>query len=151
MSMFTNSLKTEWLDGKKWRVTESYRFYSGDYLSGLYVEVPEGFITDLASIPRLLHWLVPKVGKDSAASVMHDVIYRTGVMTSSVIVDGVEHVVDTPVSQGMADSMFHQAMVALKVGRWRRKILYHGVSIFGWIAWNRYREELNAERTETTK
>ena len=150
MGEFTNSLKTEWLDNGKWRVTESFRFYSGEPGSSIFVEVPEGFITDLASVPRALRWMVPKVGKDSMASILHDRLYLTGAMSASAVVDGVEHVSDSAISRSMADGMYHQAMKALKVGRWRRKALYHAVSVFGWIRWNELRKAGMGKATETT-
>lgn len=151
MSSFTGSLKTEWLDGRRWRVIETFRFYSGEPETSLFIEVEKGFVTDLASIPKALRWLIPKVGRDSAASAVHDVAYRTGYVKTAHVIDGVEHVEKTPVSRGVADSIYHQALVASKVGLWRRKVLYHGVSTFGWIAWNTYRKQGYGLSTETTK
>ena len=150
MNRFTGALKTEWLDGRRWRVIESYRFYSGEAGTSIFVEVPRGFITDLASIPRAIRWLVPKVGRDSAASAVHDVLYRIGAVITAIEVEGIEHTSSTPISRGVADSIYHQALVASKVGAWRRKLLYHGVSTFGWIAWNRYRKNGYGTATETT-
>lgn len=150
MTGFTNSLKTEWLDNGKWRVTESFRFYSGEQGSSIFVEVPEGFVTDLASVPRALRWLVPKVGKDSMASIVHDRLYATGTMSAANIVNDNEYLSDSAISRSMADGMYHQAMKALRVGRWRRIALYHAVSAFGWVAWNRYRNAGKGMATETT-
>jgi hypothetical protein len=38
--------------------------------------VPAGFRTDLASVPRLLTWLVPKAGVHNRAAVVHDYLCR---------------------------------------------------------------------------
>jgi hypothetical protein len=48
--------------------------------------VPAGFVTDLASVPRPVLWLVPRSGRYTLAAVLHDwlctVGIRTGVVTS---------------------------------------------------------------------
>uniref|UniRef100_A0A6M3L846 DUF1353 domain-containing protein n=1 Tax=viral metagenome TaxID=1070528 RepID=A0A6M3L846_9ZZZZ len=41
------------------------------------VVVPKGFCTDLASIPRVLGFALPAVGKYDYAAVVHDYLYRT--------------------------------------------------------------------------
>lgn len=41
--------------------------------SGLFITVPDGFVTDLASIPRWLHWLVNPFDPATApAAIVHD-------------------------------------------------------------------------------
>lgn len=37
--------------------------------------VPEGFVTNFASVPRLLWWLIPPAGRAANASVVHDFMY----------------------------------------------------------------------------
>ena len=146
MSTFTSSLKTEWMpDGNHWRVIESFEFHSGEPYSGLFVRVPEGFVTDLASIPVGVRWLIPKAGKNAQAAACHDVLYKTGVMIMRVA--AVENQV--PVSRAMCDSMMYQAMRALGVKVWRREMIYRGLQVGGWMAWNRLRK--NAVRTDTTR
>lgn len=136
--------------GKLWRVVEPFRFYSGARNSNLFVDVPGGFESDLASIPRAVRWLIPKVGKDAQGAVVHDMAYRTGQMSASVVVDGQEYVQAVPISRGMADSLYHQAMIALKVKRWRRKAIYYGLIAGGWVRWNQLRAADIGVATETT-
>jgi hypothetical protein len=49
-------------------------------------EVPPGFLTDFATVPRLVVWLVPRFGRYTAAAILHDWLctegLRTGVVTS---------------------------------------------------------------------
>lgn len=138
MSHFTSALKTEWLpDGKNWKVLETFEFHSGEAESGLFVRCKEGMVTDLASIPLIIRWLVPKVGKDAQGAVVHDQVYRDGFML--IRIGAVEKHV--PVSRSMADGIYWQAMKALKVQRWRREAIYRGLQIGGWVVWNKYREE----------
>jgi len=64
MSSFTNELKvkpTE--DGKMWILLEDFEYYLGDLDSGVSIKVPAGFITDFASVPQFLWWILPPFGK----------------------------------------------------------------------------------------
>lgn len=146
---FTNSLKTEWVDvdGKLlWRVTESYEFHSGEFDSGLFIGVPEGFVSDLASIPFGARWLIPKAGKMAQAAVCHDKCYRDGTMT--IRID--DKTKDIAVTSGMADSMMYQAMIALKVKKWRRVLVFRALKLGGWYRWNQLRKANIGTKTETT-
>ena len=39
------------------------------------IEVPEGLITDLTSVPRLLRWIIGRVGPWLEAAIVHDYLY----------------------------------------------------------------------------
>lgn len=132
--------------GKHWRVVEAFEFHSGEYGSGLFVLVPEGFVTDLASIPIGVRWLIPKAGKNAQAAVIHDHIYQSGTMLIRVQ----ESIKEVPVSRGIADAMMYQAMKALRVKSWRREMIYRGLQIGGWFAWNRARNR-GGITTETVR
>ena len=148
MSVFTNDLVTRWVPATgRWVLTETFEFHSGEYRSGLFVRCEAGMESDLASIPRAVRWLVPKVGKDAQASVVHDRVYRDGFMLMRVA----GHEKPVAVSRGMADSMYYQAMLALGVGRLRREAIYRGLQVGGWVAWNRYRRKGLGISTETTR
>ena len=41
----------------------------------VWVRVPKGFTTDLASIPRAFTWLIPKLGRHLVPAVVHDYCY----------------------------------------------------------------------------
>ena len=60
-------------DGKHWCLVEEYKHEVGKVSSGLFVTVPDGFVTDLASIPSWLQWLInPFDPKSNTAAVVHD-------------------------------------------------------------------------------
>ena len=42
------------------------------------VQVPKGFVTDGASVPRFLWWLFPPVGRYFTSAVIHDYLLVTG-------------------------------------------------------------------------
>lgn len=148
MSVFTNTLITEWVkSGSQWRVSQEFEFHSGEYNSGMFIRCDAGMLTDLASIPKAIRWLVPKVGMDAQASVVHDRGYRDGFVR--IRVGEAERTV--AVSRGVIDSMYLQAMRALKTKKRRRVVIYAGVKAFGWIVWNKYRKNNYGVTTETTK
>ena len=91
---------------------------------GFTVVVPEGFQTDLASIPRALWSLLPPVGAYDAAAVVHDLLYQR--RTAGV-------------DRGLADAVLNEAMGVLGVGTWTRRAIYWGVRLGGLVPWNRYR------------
>ncbi len=82
------------------------------------VLVPDAFETDFASVPRLLWWLVPPLGRYAKATVIHDYLYVTG-----------------EVSRVLADKVFYQAMLDLKVRGWLAWIIYAAVRLWGIFYW----------------
>ncbi|AWL03416.1 DUF1353 domain-containing protein [Massilia oculi] len=79
-----------------------------------YVVVPEGFVTDFASVPRapLTYWLFGGVGDEAA--VVHDFLYETGA-----------------VPRALADEVYGEALEACGVPAWRRGPMVLAVRLFG--------------------
>jgi len=75
---------------------------------------PQGFVTDLASIPRIFWWLLPPFGKYGKAAVLHDWCYSQGIHTKL-----------------WADNIFMEAMKVLEVPSWKVAIMYRMVRWFG--------------------
>ncbi len=80
---------------------------------GLRVCVPEGFVTDYASVPRLLWSIFPPAGEYKRAAVVHDYLCTTKTC-----------------SRFMADAVFREAMRELGVPRWRRIAMYYAVRAY---------------------
>jgi hypothetical protein len=76
MSAFTGPLTLTQidLDWKIWRIEQTLRYEVGALGSGDIVDVPAGFLTDGASVPRWLWWLLPTWGSYSRAAALHDFI-----------------------------------------------------------------------------
>ena len=109
-------------DGKTWVIREPFGYdieTTGDPES---VEVPVGFLTDFATIPRLFWFVLPKWGKYGNAAVIHDFIYWM-----------------QDRSRSEADKIFLEAMGVLKVGGLVKYTIYYAVRAFGWTAWYRNR------------
>jgi len=101
----------------------TYRVGSSENKFG--VVVPQGFETDLASVPRLFHKIFPPDGKYAKAAVLHDWLYRTGL-----------------VDRWMADAIFYDAMrnrnlpEGHRVGWWTAQAVYWSVRAFGWYGYD---------------
>ncbi len=107
MSRYGNTLKMEVVAGG-WKLLEPFP-YKSDIL-GRIVIVPDGYVTDLASVPRLMRWLVPVANaKNRRAAVVHDWLCSEEVQKKLGI------------SQRKADEVFREALKASEVGfigRW---------------------------------
>lgn len=80
-----------------------------------YVEVPEGYTTDFASIPRLVAWRIRPLDRHAWAAVLHDWRYAVG----------------EPGKKHIADQMFLDQMKADGVNAIRRTVMYEAVHNFG--------------------
>lgn len=113
MSRFTTSAILEMLGHYNWRVYEPFAFYLSDDNSDV-IEVPAGFVTDLATIPRIFWSLMPPDGKYAKAAIIHDYLYDNALRTKKE-----------------ADLIFLDGMTVLGVARWKRTIMYYAVRLFG--------------------
>jgi len=123
MSKFTSELNVTPLGNNKWKVNDEFEYHVGCYPSNEIINVPIGFITDFASIPRILWTIIDPVGKHGKAAVIHDYCYATACY-----------------SRKRSDEIFLEAMEVLKVEEWKRKVMFYSVSYFGWFAWNKHRK-----------
>ena len=114
MSSFTKAPRPELIGDYKFTIVESFDFHVGEYPSEEIITVPEGFRTDLASVPRVLWSIFPPHGPWANAAVIHDYLYQTGYKTKKY-----------------ADRVFLEAMTVLKVPKTTRTLMYWAVRIFG--------------------
>ncbi len=82
------------------------------------VAVPEGYVTDFASIPGFAQWMISPFGKHSEAAVVHDWLYTLGTA-------GKEK------ERKLADRTFRRALHLVGVGFFRRWIMYAAVRMGG--------------------
>lgn len=113
MSKFTTPAILEMLDDYRWRLVEPFEFWLTDNQDDV-IYVPEGYVTDLASVPRLLWALFPPHGRYAKAAIIHDWLYDNALRTKAE-----------------ADRIFLDAMTVLGVPRWRRRLMYLAVRLFG--------------------
>ena len=101
------------------RFTQDFtvEIWCGDVLLFTFT-VPAGFVSDLASIPRFFHRLLPPGEHDEEAAV-HDRMYEIGV------------------NRFFADVFMWLLMLLLGRPAWKREAIFGGLRLFGWRA---YRE-----------
>ena len=122
---FTGPLITEDLPGGRdvWKVVFGFSFVDQD---GREYSVPEGTITDGASIPRAL-WLIaghPRSVTIGQAAAVHDVCYRYG-----------------RGSRAECDARLIRGMEVLGASWAKRQVIRAGIRAGGWVAWQRYRRQ----------
>lgn len=125
MSSFLTELKIKPVDGEDllFELLEPFRYWIDELHDGPVIELPAGFRTDFASIPRLFWNILPPWGKYGKAAVIHDWLYKSGVF-----------------SRERSDEIFLEAMKLLGVSTAVRYIIYYGVRLGGWIAWSGHRK-----------
>lgn len=109
-----------------WSLIPGFRYYVGFENSNEYINVPTGFITDGATIPRVLWWLLPPIGEYSQATTLHDYLCR--VYSVTVTVNGVE--VEKTITRKQIDKILDESLGVLEVTPWKRKAIMAGVNLY---------------------
>lgn len=109
-------LSDEWVytksrDGEE-HVLEQAVVYIGKY--GRYV-IPAGYITDFASVPRLLWWFTPRSGPWNKAAIVHDWLITNGLLG------------EIDITSPQVDAEFREALKVSGVRFIRRWIMWTGV------------------------
>ena len=115
-------------DGRRWKLIRTFIYEVGRKGSGVAIKVPAGFVTDFASSPPPIWWLIPPWGVYGKAAILHDYLYQN------------HHICRQAgrlqrVTREYADDIFREAMIVLGVAPWRVSLMYYGVRAFGWLAW----------------
>jgi hypothetical protein len=111
---FLSTLRTERVDLLTCdRVLLAPLAFSSKLLDRLVI-VPEGYVTDFASVPRapFTYWLFGGIGDEAA--VVHDFAYEKGLVPREV-----------------ADALYLEALEACGVPAWRRRSMWAAVRVFG--------------------
>lgn len=109
-----------------WDTIPGFRYGIGSKNSDRYVDVETGFVTDGATIPRFLWWLLPPIGEYSQACTLHDKLCNT--YTIIEIVNGVH--TEVAVTRKEIDAILDEAMGVLEVTPWKRKTIMAGVNLY---------------------
>jgi len=120
MSSYTDKLKVYPLDtppDRGWVLDRDFTYYTGGGDS-FDIIVPEGFITNFASVPRILWPVFPAYGRYGRASVIHDYLYASQTL-----------------SRREADRIFFEAMGVSNVNTLTQYTLYLTVRLVGWVPW----------------
>jgi len=121
-------------------------------LARFRVTVPAGFVTDLASVPRLLWAIVPRDGLYNGAAVVHDFLYQhrgnpqvplcapeacqIGTALERLSLRGYVPVSDDiKLTRKQCDEAFLYLMLDAGVTIGLAHTMYRSVRLFGWTAW----------------
>ena len=149
MSSFTTPLIVEKLNGGRyWRVVQEFTYRIGADGSPEHIDIPADFVTDFGSIPRPFWNMLSPTGKPGKAYVIHDGLYQgkgiqweyslqpPGEMAPPIIISRVRQP-----TRKEADDILFEAMGVLGVNGVTKRIVYWGVRVGGWAAWDQNRKE----------
>lgn len=124
MSRFLEPLDVTTEDGLVWTVNEPMDYEVGSLGSGEKIEVPKGQKTDFGSVPQALWWLISPIGLATRAYVLHDYLYTT-----------------QPYTRLKSDQILLEALGVLGVNSIKKWLIFSGVRVGGWYAWESHRKE----------
>jgi len=118
---FTGELILKFLDknlkDKPFEVYEDFEYHVGGVGSGgKVIHITKGYPTDFASIPRFLHRVINPIGPWGKPAVVHD-----------FLCDESPH----SCSSHRAAEIFLEGMEVLKVPKYKRRLMYRAVVMFG--------------------
>lgn len=127
MSSFTTELVISPIEGETglFYLQEHFRYRIGSKNSKKIIEVPKGYITDAASIPRVLQPILSPWGKYGKSAILHDFCYRNNPLGT----------------KEASDKLMVEAMEVLGVPSIQIKTIYYGLKIGGGIVWDKYRKQ----------
>lgn len=121
--MYFDNYATNVLGRDYWRLMRDMKFYVGDRADDVWVYVPRGFLTDGATVPRLLWWLVPPQGRHGMAALVHDYLCEHQTLYSKGELIKIE--------RKQADKIFNEAMKVSQVNTVIRWVMYGAVRAWG--------------------
>lgn len=148
---FRTPLKVEVMEGgKTFKLTYPFTYVWRWGKLRVKIRVPIGAVTDFASIPRGARLIIPKLGKHTKASVIHDELYRNHtvelahqagttflILPKGLTVYHVGDVIKGVVTRELADIIFRDGMSDLSVVKWKYTAMFWAVRLFGWFAWRK--------------
>lgn len=134
-------------DGVHWRLDAPFQYQWRIYK---YIDVPEGFETDFASIPPLSliggiiaslasilgwHWLFWSAM--AVVLISHLLLHTGSYLRAAVVHDWLYTTRDR--SRLACDDILFEAMGACGTHLWKRCVIWAAVRCFGWACWHRRR------------
>jgi len=122
MSQFTTPCRVEVVGKNLFRLIEPFEYHVGEYPSEQVIIVPENFLTDFATVPRIFWSIISPIDNHAKAAVLHDWMYEVHYAKKSE-----------------CERIFKEALEVLEVKKWKIFCLYWGVYLFGWYKWIKLR------------
>lgn len=105
------------LHGTYYWIDPGFTFYSSHDHDEI-VEIERGYLSDGASVPKFLQWLIPAWGKHGQCAVLHDKLCETWATNKRKL------------NRKEVDEIFFDAMRVSKVNVFRRKAIELGVTAY---------------------
>lgn len=102
-------------------------------------EIPKGFQTDFATIPRIF-WplLAPSDDTILVPSIIHDYLYENEVVCGYFVENGkLNNKNCLTISRVQADLILREKMKSFGAGIIKRNLVFMSVRVFGWTRWNK--------------
>lgn len=126
------------VDGHDFHVLQQLAYRSDDHDADFVFPADlDRFHTDMASVPSVFTWLVPRSGVFLPAAVMHDAL--TGYGPESDAGSPAGDYLGPPVDRVEADRLFRVAMGDIGTGRVRRWLMWAAVTMATLWVWPRHR------------
>lgn len=87
-----------------------------------YVIIPQGFLTDGASVPRMFWSFFPSWGKYGQAATVHDFLCEYLIISDNGRIRNI--------TREECDKYFLKLMIEMKINRVKRTLMYQGVSMY---------------------
>jgi hypothetical protein len=127
------------LNDSEFMLTKRYVFEWTEGNDIWSIQIPEGFVTDGASVPRFcwsLTGLIP-TGVHLGAAVVHDYLYQhRGLLVLKELLKNGEPV-DAQWDRPACDDIFKRIMVSAGETHWKTYAMFWAVRAFGKAAWDR--------------
>ena len=122
---------------REWRVLEDFSYCTR---AGRIHTIPEGFVINGTSSPRIVWWLYPPMGgRYDEASAVHDYLYATAEQHT-----GTDH---GHLSRGEADTVLKEGMEVKQLRGSAVQTIYRMIRMWGWKAWRSHRKRVRREAT----
>jgi len=119
---------------KQWKVAKPFLYISR---RGWGVEIEDSFLSDLASIPRLLRIFYGVNKRETCGAVIHDHGYRNRFKPRYNVLTGYSCIL----SRAEWDEILYDACRLGGTNKFRAWSIYRGVRLGGWVAWYHYNKE----------
>jgi hypothetical protein len=127
---FLDPLQVQAVLPNTWKLLASFTYLTLIRGCPELIKAETGFNSDLASIPRLLRWLIPVNGRHRWPAVTHDKLYSTqGVVARAAGF--------AKYSRKECDQIMDEGMKVMGVPLWKRTLMYRGVRAGGWVRFNK--------------
>lgn len=117
-----------------WALRDDLTYQTGGDATEL-VTVPAGFVTDLASVPRVVWSFYPPDGPWVKAAIIHDFLYDTEGSGVWYKRQGISR--GRSYSRAESDAILKEGMADRGIGRWEQLVIWAAVRIGGKGGWGK--------------